>query len=287
MSTQALLRFSPAHQLPAPRGAALDFVTLDRGRVSGAVRISLDRRRGSGSISEASSEAALDVALRQVERTLERAREKARSARIEIGGLDLASEPYPEEERFTPQTGPLLERLEGLEGLQLRLCTRSPLLLRDLDLLRRLDHHHSVTVRVPLASPDPSLARALEGPTPLPQARLRLVEQVAAAGLAAEIVYGPILPDVNDDERSLAGLFRDARRAGARDVIPHLLALRPTARRGFLRWLDEELPEVSRGYRRMLDFRGRLGACEAEHVLAVFRRLRLEHGFPRTLPGRG
>lgn len=174
--------------------------------------------------------------------------------------LGAKADPYPPAELAQRRTRGLLERIaRNPDSLGVSLLTRSPRLLRDLDLLAELDQRHTVTVDVLIPAADPELAPRLEPcGTSSPADRFDLVRALSAHGIATRVMCTPILPGRNNSVAVLRHLCKRAHEAGASDVLPapRHPALRPT-------------PAESRG------------------LLTVFHRLRLEHGFPRTLPGRG
>ncbi len=161
----------------------------------------------------------------------------------------------------------LLQGLTRLDGLEVAITTRSPRVLQDLSLLTELDQRHTVRVDVPLPAVDRDLARRIEPREPEPEARLWAVSQLAAEGIATRVVVKPLLPGVNDGEKSLRALFEAALEAGASDVVADAI---PAARPRRLPW----------GHRATAD-------RASEDLLATIRRLRLEHGFPRPTSGRG
>lgn len=202
----------------------------------------------------------------------------AGSSPIEIGG---ASEPYPSAEARFELSRSLLEVLAEARGLELWLTTRSPLLLRDQDLLRTLDLRHSVTVTVPISTSDPSLAARLEPGVADARARLAMVERLASDGIATRVLCSPILPGINSSADELGPLFAAASRAGAFDVTGDTHALRRGNRRQLLRWLQESFPS------RVESVRRRLEASGPRAALGTLERLRLAHGFPALRSGRG
>jgi len=157
---------------------------------------------------------------------------------------------------FSPaaSTRPLLAALSRTEGLLVSITTRSPLILRHLELLTELDRRHAVSVDVMIPAADPDLAARLEPGGSEPRALLSAVRQLAEEGIDTRVVFAPVRPGVNDGEEALRPLFAAAREAGAREVLASTLHLRRAARQQFL---------------------------------ATFRHLRLEYGFPQALPGRG
>src|SRR5579864_7870449 len=149
--------------------------------------------------------------------------------------------------------------ISAISGIEISILTRSPLLLRDLDLLVDLDRRHAVTVSVLIPAAEAELARRIEASTapPSPDTRFELVHALAAHGIATRVICTPVQPGLNNSVAVLRRLLARAHEAGAFDVspAPRHPALRPTA-------------------------------AESRQLLALFHRLRLERGFPRTSPGR-
>lgn len=202
--------------------------------------------------------------------------------------IGTATDPYQPAEKRYEVTRSLLEVLNEAEGLSLALTTKSPLVARDLDLLSALDRRHAVEVHVTLTTVDPRLARSLEPHAPDPRARLRTVERLAEAGIAVRVNCMPVLPGINDGEEELAPLFEAAAAAGAVHVTAAPLFLRgELPRTSLFAWLGREHPELVTLYRKLYGRRDYLNDEASSRLLTVFRRLRLEHGFPRAHPGRG
>lgn len=206
-------------------------------------------------------------------------------------GLD----PYPAVEESLGVTRSLLETLTAATGLDLHLTTRSPLVLRDLDLLVELDRSHTVSIDVPVPTLGAELARRLEppvagssasGPVP-PERRLEVLAAIAEQGLTARLLCLPVAPELNDSADELEPLIAAARAAGAVEVAAHCLELRGPFRGRFFEWLDEERPKLAARYRKLYGRRGSLRRADKNRTLREFRRLRLAYGFPSARPGRG
>ena len=200
--------------------------------------------------------------------------------------IGTATDPYQPAERHHGVTRSLLEVFADFSGLELWLTTKSPLILRDLDLLVELDTRHSIEVHVTLTTVDAHLARSLEPQAPAPSARLSTIARLAEAGLAVSVNCMPVMPGINDGEEVLGPLFAAAREAGARDVQAQALFLKPAARARFFPWLAEELPSLLPLYHRLYERRDYLDRAAQDQLLSDFRRLRLEHGFPLGHAGR-
>ena len=193
--------------------------------------------------------------------------------------IGTATDPYqPAERRFRLTRG-VLEALMGWRGLKLGIITKSPLILRDQDLLLRLAERHDLTVNISLASVDAELLRRIEARSPAPHARLRALERLARAGLHAGLLIAPILPGLTDSRESLVELMRQAKAAGARFAAGFPLRLGPATRERLLPHLAEEFPELARRYARHYADRSNASHAYVDALTERIRLLQREYGF--------
>jgi len=151
--------------------------------------------------------------------------------------------------------------------------TKSPLLLRDLPLLRELAEEGLFTAALSVPTLDERAWRATEPHTPHPSARLEAVAELSRAGVPTSVLVAPLMPGINDDPRSVREIVRRAREAGARNVTPVSLHLRPGVREVFTEWLEESRPDLvgryaelyARGSYLATDERRRLGELVRPH----------------------
>jgi len=163
------------------------------------------------------------------------------------------TDPYQPLERKLKVTRSLLEVLERTRH-PLSLITKGALILRDLDLLRSLARDQLVNVFVSITSLDAELKRTLEPRTASPQARLRVVRELAAAGVPTGVLVAPVIPAVNDCE--IEDIVAAVAAAGAMKAGYVLLRLPHELKDLFRQWLDEHLPD------------------RAEHVMSLIRSAR-------------
>jgi DNA repair photolyase len=160
------------------------------------------------------------------------------------------TDPYQPLERELRVTRALLEVLERTRH-PLSLITKGTLILRDLDLLRSLAREQLVNVFVSITSLDATLKRTLEPRAASPQARLRVVRELSAAGVPTGVLVAPIIPAVNDCE--LEDIVAAVAAHGAMRAGYVLLRLPHELKALFRAWLDEHLPD------------------RAEHVMSLIR----------------
>ncbi len=157
------------------------------------------------------------------------------------------------------------------------ILTKSPLLLRDLDLFVELASTAGFTASLSIGTLDEEVWRRSEPGTPHPRARMAAVKQLVEAGIPCGILMAPILPGISDRPEQLQAVVRAAADAGASHLTPITLHLRRGVKEEFMPWLEQAYPELVPDYRRL--YRGAnapkaVGAAIGEHVRAAKRRHR-------------
>ncbi|MGH7729267.1 MAG: radical SAM protein [Vulcanimicrobiaceae bacterium] len=172
--------------------------------------------------------------------------------------LGTATDPYqPLEARYFITRAILGELARAAVATDL--ITRSPLVLRDLELLRELARRTPLTVAISLPTLDAALARKLEPTVAAPAQRLRTVRALAAAGIRTYVAVAPIVPGLTDAVDSLRAVFCAAAEAGASGAWHGLLNLGPAARERFFAFLQADFPHLVAPYERA--YRGRYGTA--------------------------
>ena len=93
-------------------------------------------------------------------------------------------------------------------GFPLVVIERSPLLIRDLDLLQEINRKAHVGVILSFSNVDPALKRAFEPRSPGLKRRLAAMAELAAAGIQVGAALMPIIPLVGDSEEHLDDAIR-------------------------------------------------------------------------------
>jgi DNA repair photolyase len=157
------------------------------------------------------------------------------------------------------------------------ILTKSPLLLRDLDLFVELAATAGFTANLSIGTLDEEVWRRSEPGTPHPKARMAAVKHLVKAGVPCGILMAPILPGISDRPEQLQAVVRAAADAGASHLTPITLHLRRGVKEEFMPWLEQAYPELVPDYRRL--YRGAnapkaVGAAIGERVRAAKRRHR-------------
>src|SRR5438552_941676 len=107
--------------------------------------------------------------------------------------IGAATDPYQPAEGRYRLTRRCLEAL-GAAANPLSLITRSPMIVRDLDVLSEAARRADVAVMFSVPTLDEDVWRRTEPGTPPPRQRLRALERLVAAGVKAGVGMAPILP---------------------------------------------------------------------------------------------
>lgn len=126
--------------------------------------------------------------------------------------------------------------------------TKSPLLLRDLDLFRELNAGPGFTASLSIPTLDERAWRATEPRTPNPRARIEAVAELHRAGIPVGVLVAPLMPGINDDPRQVERILELCRDAGAQHVGGIPLHLRGETRGVFLDWLRSTRPDLVERY---------------------------------------
>ncbi|MBS0418831.1 MAG: PA0069 family radical SAM protein [Proteobacteria bacterium] len=151
------------------------------------------------------------------------------------------------------------------------IVTKSALIVRDLDLLQDMARDRLVSVMVSITTLDNDVKRALEPRTASPQARLKVLEQLSAAGVPVGVMVAPVIPSLTDHE--MEHIMEASKNAGATRAGYTLLRLPHEVKDLFREWLAEHYPD------------------RAQHVMSIINQSRggkdYESEFGKRMVGTG
>jgi DNA repair photolyase len=129
--------------------------------------------------------------------------------------------------------------------------TKSPLLLRDLALMREIAARTSFGAALSVPTLDERAWRATEPHTPHPRARLEAVAELTRAGIETGVLIAPLMPGINDAPEQVEAILELAYEAGASYVTGIALHLRGELHELFFDWLREHRPALVERYERL------------------------------------
>ena len=129
--------------------------------------------------------------------------------------------------------------------------TKSPLLLRDLDLFKEIAEVAPFTANLSIPTIDEKVWRQTEPHTPNPRARIEAVAELTRAGIPCGVLVAPLIPGVNDDEAQVREIVEACAEAGATHIGGICLHLRGEVRDIWFEWLEAYRPDLIPRYEQM------------------------------------
>ncbi len=192
--------------------------------------------------------------------------------------IGTATDPYQPAERRFELTRAILEELARHSGLEIGIVTKSNLVTRDVEILRRLGERNRIFVNVTVTTVDTELARKLEPRAPRPDLRLEAVRQLNLAGVDAGVICAPVLPEITDRPCDLEALVKAASEAGAKYVFANPLFLKPCSAAIFMPFLEESFPALVEHYRTRYSERAFLPKGYGQRLSQLMAALRRKYG---------
>jgi DNA repair photolyase len=152
------------------------------------------------------------------------------------------------------------------------ILTKSPLLLRDLGLMREIAAVTDIHANLSIPTLDAKAWRATEPHTPHPRARLEAVAELNRAGIPTGVLVAPLMPGVNDAPEQIEPLLEAVAEAGANGVGGIPLHLRGEVRQIFFDWLREHRPDLLETYERLYARGAYVPAAERARLAALLQR---------------
>jgi DNA repair photolyase len=128
--------------------------------------------------------------------------------------IGTATDPYQPIEGKYQLTRRCLEALVDYP-MPTSIVTKGPLVVRDIDVLKRLDEKTDLTVYFSVPCVDEEIVKKTDPGTAPPRQRLRALRMLRDAGIDAAVLCMPVLPGISDSEESLDAAARAASEAGA------------------------------------------------------------------------
>ena len=208
-----------------------------------------------------------------LENTLRRKRNKC------MIGTGAMSDPYmPIEEKL----GNMQKCLEVIErcGFGVTMITKSTKVLRDLDLLKKINEKSKCVVQMTLTTYDEDLCRIVEPNVETTYERFRALEILHDNGIPTVVWLCPILPFINDTEENIRGILDYCVRAKVKGIINFDMGvtLRDGNREYFYKKLDEHFPGLKEKYIRMYGNSYQLSSPNSRQLNMIYKSECIKNG---------
>ena len=150
--------------------------------------------------------------------------------------------------------------------------TKSPLLLRDVDLMKEIAKRTDFTANLSIPTLDEKAWRDTEPHTPHPRKRIEAVAELKRAGLRTGVLIAPLIPGVNDAPEQVEPLLELLDEAGPDSIGGVALHLRGEVRDIWFDWLRERRPDLLPRYEELYERGAYMRKDEANRLSAMVRR---------------
>ena len=201
---------------------------------------------------------------------------KRRPCMIATGTM---SDPYTPIEEDLQMTCRALEVIER-HGCGISILTKSDLVLRDLDILARINRRSKAVVQMSLTTMDENLCRLIEPAVCTTRKRIEVLHRCKALGIPTVVWLSPILPWLNDTPENIRGIVESCAAAGVKGIVQFGmgLTLRDGSREYYYTQLDRKFPGLKERTIRTYGSAYELRSAHHRELEDLFHRLCAKYG---------
>jgi len=195
---------------------------------------------------------------------------KRKPCMISTGGM---CDPYIHLEDELQLTRECLEIIERY-GFGLSILTKSARIMRDIDILAKINEKTKCVVQITLTTFDEDLCRVLEPNVSTTAERFAVLEAMREAGIPTVVWLCPVLPFINDTEENLRGILDYCVCAKVRGIVCFAMGttMRDGSRDYFYEKLDEHFPWVKQQYIRTFGDSYECPSPNNHRLMEIFRK---------------
>lgn len=165
-------------------------------------------------------------------------------------------------------------------GFGFTVITKSDHILRDLDLLRKINEKTKCVVQMTLTTCDEELCRKIEPHVSTTGERFEVLKKLRDAGIPTVVWLSPILPFINDTAENITGILEMCAEAGVYGVLCFGmgLTLREGNREYFYKQLDRLFPGLKEKYIRTYGNQYEIASPDNRRLMRLFHQKCEESG---------
>ena len=207
---------------------------------------------------------AKDKALNILEKDL---RSKKTKGVIGTGSM---SDPYNSYEKELELTRGALKLIDSY-GFGVAIATKSPLVVRDIDLLQKINRHSPVIIKMTITTIDDDLSKIIEPNINKSSERFAALNTLAEQGIFCGILLLPVLPFITDTVDNIEGIVNKAAACSVNFIYSGFgLTLRDRQRIYYYEKLDEYFPGLKEKYRHSF---GNQYSCSSKNAKLLSQQL--------------
>lgn len=196
---------------------------------------------------------------------------KRKKAMIGTGSM---SDPYMQIEKKLKLTRKALEVIDKY-GFGVTVLTKSPMVLRDLDLYKQINHKAKAIIQMTLTTYDEKLCKILEPNVATTHERFLALKTFRDNAIDTVVWLDPFLPFINDTFENVKGLMEYCVEANVKGIICFGigLTLREGNREYFYQNLDKYFPGLKEKYRKTYGLSYEIKSPNNDYLMAYIERV--------------
>lgn len=165
-------------------------------------------------------------------------------------------------------------------GFGFTLITKSDLVLRDIDLLKKINDKTKCVIQMTLTTYDEELCKKLEPHVSTTKERFNALCKLRDAGIPTVVWLSPILPFINDNEENLKGILQYCIQAKVYGIICFEMGvtLREGNREYFYKQLDRHFPGIKEQYIKTYGEQYILTSKNNKYLMSLFHKTCEQNG---------
>lgn len=194
-------------------------------------------------------------------------------------GTGSMSDPYMHVEHKLMYTRKMLELIEKY-GFGVAIQTKSDMILRDIDLIDRINKKTKAVVQITLTTFDENLCKKLEPNVCTSTKRVEVLKECKKRGIPTIVWLDPILPFINDTKENLLGILNYCIENNVYGIICFGmgLTLREGNREYFYEKLDELFPKLKYKYIKIFGNKYEVNSLQNNELMKLFFEITRKNG---------
>lgn len=166
---------------------------------------------------------------------------KRRKGVVGTGAMSDPYNPFEEKYELTRQALKLIDEYRFGIGI----ATKSDLITRDIDILKKIQSHSPVIVKMTITTFDDDLCKKIERKVCTSNKRFKAIKELSDNNIYTGILLMPLLPFINDNEENIKNIIKKAYECGAKFVFSYGLGvtLRTNQREYYFEQLRKIFPQ--------------------------------------------
>lgn len=194
---------------------------------------------------------------------------KKRKGVIGIGAMSDTYNPFEKKLEVTRKVLKLIDKY----NYGVSIDTKSHLILRDLDILKKINEYNNVIVKITVTCSEDDLSKIIEPNVCVSSKRFEVIKKLSDEGIYCGVLMTPILPFINDNEDNIKNIVRLAYENGAKFIYTYFgMTLRDNQRDYYYDKLDHLFPGLKEKYMKRYGNRYYCQSKNRDKLRAVFIR---------------